>query len=71
MNSKDLYKKFINKVDSEVNSSQQPSTNFKWDNTVDHWWGSGDIVARYHFLSKMVMSLHGPQIESSFNVMQT
>ena len=46
MNSKDLYKKLINKVDSDVNSSQQPSTNFKWDNTQNILQNNWPIIAQ-------------------------
>lgn len=43
------------------------------DTRIDHWWGKDEVVQKYPNLSKLVQALlscfHGPQVESSFNVM--
>ncbi|XP_071134229.1 uncharacterized protein [Mytilus edulis] len=43
------------------------------DERIDVWWGKDGIVKKYPLLSKMAQSLlscfHGPQVESSFNIM--
>ncbi|KAH3770278.1 hypothetical protein DPMN_171562 [Dreissena polymorpha] len=40
---------------------------------IDHWWAAVNATGKYPTLCKMVLSLlscfHGPQVESSFNVM--
>lgn len=43
------------------------------DTRIDHWCGKYEVVQKYPNLSKLVQALlssfHGPQVESSFNVM--
>lgn len=64
----------LDRYDLEARRFQTDSLpEFKKGQRIDDWWGSEDIVSKYPCLSKMVVSLlscfHGPQVESSFNVM--
>ncbi|XP_071149982.1 uncharacterized protein [Mytilus edulis] len=63
-----------NTYDLEIRKYQTDDLpEFEDGTRIDHWWGKDDIRKRYPCLCKMVRSLlscfHGPQVESSFNIM--
>ena len=61
--------------DKEVrmNNIDESLPEFGDDMRIDHWWGEDEVVKKYPTVSKLVQAylscFHGPQVESSFNVM--
>lgn len=69
-----LVEEEISQYDLEIRKYQTDDLpEFEDGARIDHWWGRDDIEKKYPCLSKMVRSLlscfHGPQVESSFNIM--
>jgi hypothetical protein len=63
------------KYDMEARKFQTDTTipDMEEGERIDVWWGKAEIQKKYPCLSKMVKSVlscfHGPQVESSFNIM--
>lgn len=64
----------IDKYDLEVRKFQTDTIpDIEEGERIDVWWGKKEIQLKYPCLTKMVRSIlscfHGPQVESSFNIM--